>query len=179
MDANKFPFNVIQMPGFAAEVERPDGFPIRVKTGSAPSYLMSTKPPYAAKYHHPSRVQKTKIVYYEVQDSPDDDWGTDGNIWFGFSKYNARVRPGLGPDSVGINISEGSLYWNGVRRGSHNFEFKSGIKIGIGIVFLSVGQEMASGANSAIEVHIIHTRQGKLVDDIHVDTPRCGGAGLF
>lgn len=105
-------------------------------------------------------------------DKPDkfpDDWDTNGNIWFGFSRLDAKGPPGLGPGSIGINRNEGGLYYNNERIGNlQNFEFESGVKIGIGIVFSYVDQRQDS--DSAIEVRFIHTRQGVLVDNVHVDT---------
>jgi hypothetical protein len=182
MEANQFQFNLIDMlSSCSAKVDKPEDYPEKVTTQSAPSYLMSTRPPYAAKYHFPNRDQRQKIIYYELQDIP-DDWGTGGNIWFGFSRYDAKGPPGSGPGSFGINRCEGNLYYNNVRIGnSHNFEFQSGAKIGIGIVFSYVDQKshLASNSDPAIEVRVIHTRQGVLVDDVHVDTIAAAGQDGF
>jgi len=100
-----------------------------------------------------------------------DDWGTHGNIRFGFSRLDAKAPPGSGPGSFGIDRYDGNLYYNNIHVGKpHHGGFASGSNIGIGIVFAYVDQESDSNSDSAIEVRVFHTRQGVLVDDVHVDT---------
>jgi hypothetical protein len=176
MEADKFKFDLESMlSGFPAKVDKPEDYPEKVTTESAKAYLMSTKAPYTAEHHLPNQAQKKKIIYYELQDIP-DDWGTQGNIWFGFSRFNARAPPGSGPGSFGINRVEGNLYYNGIPVGKpRKHEFDSGAKIGIGIVFSYVDKNSDLGSDSTIEVRVFQTRQGLLIDDIPVDT--LDGAG--
>jgi hypothetical protein len=171
MEANEFPFHLISMQSdFPARVDNPGGYPEKVTTELAPSYLMSTIPPYATKYHLPNQARKKKIIYYELQDLP-DEWGAHGNIRFGFSRLDAKAPPGSGPGSFGIDRCNGNLYYNNIQVGKpHHGGFSSGSSIGIGLVFRYIETQSDSNSDSAIEVRVFHTRQGVLVDDVHVDT---------
>jgi hypothetical protein len=171
MEANEFPFHLTSMQSDSpARVDNPGGYPEKVTTELASSYLMSTIPPYATKYHLPSQAQKKKIIYYELQDLP-DEWGAHGNIRFGFSRLDAKAPPGSGPGSFGIDRYDGNLYYNNIPVGKpHHGGFASGSNIGIGLVFQYIETQSDSNSNSAIEVRVFHTRQGVLVDDVHVDT---------
>jgi len=179
IEAYQFQFSLTPIPGDYAKVNMPAGFPERVTTLSARSKLITTFPPYAANHHYPNRVQKKKMVYYEVKDVP-DDWGTDGNIRFGFSRLDAKGPPGSSLGSVGVDRNDGGLYYNGVRIGSRqNFQFDSGVKIGIGILLSYVNPNSDSDMDSTIKVRVIHTRQGDVVDNICGDTIGVDGRDFF
>lgn len=180
MEENQFQFNLLPIPDVsAAKVDTPDGFPNKVTTKSATSYLISTIRLYDVKYHLPKRDHEKKVIYYELEDIP-VDWGTHGNIWFGFSRLDADGPPGTGLGSFGINRCEGNLYYNGECIGKRrNLELDSGVKIGIGMVFSYVDRQSDPDSESAVEVRVFHTRNGLLLDNVLVDKLLVGDENGF
>jgi hypothetical protein len=169
INSNEPPHHLISMwSGSSARVDRPAGCPDKVTTEFGESYLMSITPLYA-ECHRPNQAQKNKIIYFELQDFPDRS--TRGNIRFGFSTLEAKGPPGSGPGSLGIDISDGNLYYNNIQVGkSHQGGCASCSHIGIGVVLAYVAHQSDSNSDSAIEVRVFHTRRGVLVDDVYVDT---------
>jgi hypothetical protein len=176
MEANTFLFKLVPMwPEFPVKVDMLEDYREKVTTQSARGYLVSAFPLYSFEHQLPNRAQKKKIIYYELDDIP-YEWGTQGNIWSGFSGLDVNVPPGLGLGSFGINRKDGNLYYNKTPIGKrHKFEFASGTKIGIGIVFSYADPKLEMGSDSAIEVRVFHTRRGALVDNILVDDVRRRG----
>jgi hypothetical protein len=154
---------VVAFEGPQVEMTKYEGFSQRVKTLGGTSHLRSSLPLYAAPECRPNAANPTTCFYFETLAL--SDWSQKGAISIGFSVPNYVGSVESKPSSLSIQGENGSLYYNNILLGdSFRSPFSSG-SIGLGLL-LTYNKERSTATTPAIDVQVLHSRQGQLLETV-------------
>jgi hypothetical protein len=138
----------------------------RVKTYGGTSQIMSSLPFYAAPECRPSASNPVTYRYLELHAI--SGWSQRGGLSIGFSVSDCDENFESNTSRLAIRGENGSLYYNDILLGDLLMSPFTWGSIGLGLL-LVYNEEASTATAPVIDVNIIHTRQGQLIETIRLD----------